>query len=52
MGEVDFPPVAKALATGGYQGWVSVEVFDLTRGADAIAAESFRNLQSAFAGQA
>jgi sugar phosphate isomerase/epimerase len=52
MGEVDFPPVAKALATGGYQGWVSVEVFDLTRGADAIAAESFRNLQSAFGDQA
>ena len=48
MGEVDFPPIADALVKGGYEGWVSVEVFDLTEGADAIAAESMRNLKSAF----
>ena len=49
MGEIEFPPIAKELIDGGYNGWISVEVFDLARGADVIAAESFRNLQSAFA---
>ena len=48
MGEVDFPPIAAELAQGGYPGWVSVEVFDLTMGADTIAEQSFRNLQAAF----
>lgn len=50
MGAVDFPPIAQALKDGGYDGWVSVEVFDLAMGADAIAAESMRNLKAAFEG--
>jgi len=49
MGAVDFPPIARELIQGGYTGWVSVEVFDLTLGADFIAGESLKNLQSAFA---
>ena len=48
MGAIDFPPIARELIDGGYKGWVSVEVFDLAMGADAIAAESFRNLVAAF----
>lgn len=48
MGEIDFPPIAQELIQGGYEGWVSVEVFDLARGADEIAAESLRNLRAAF----
>ncbi len=48
MGEVAFPPIAKALVEGGYTGWVSVEVFDTTVEPDFLAAESLRNLRAAF----
>lgn len=48
MGEVEFRPIAAELVKGGYEGWVSVEVFDLAMGADAIAAKSMENLRSAF----
>jgi sugar phosphate isomerase/epimerase len=50
MGAVDFPSIAAELVRGGYDGWVSVEVFDLSAGADFIAAESMRNLRAAFSG--
>jgi len=48
MGEVDFPPIAAELIRGAYSGWVSVEVFDLTMGADTIAEVSMHNLRAAF----
>lgn len=49
MGEVDFTPIAAALTEGGYQGWVSVEVFDSVLTPDDLAAISIRNLREAFA---
>jgi len=33
----------------GYRGWLSIEVFDLSAGADTIAQESLRYLQSEIA---
>lgn len=47
MGETDFVPIFKALLTSGYSGWVSVEVFDYSPGAETIARESFDNMQRA-----
>ena len=40
MGQVDFEPIFSALKATGYDGWVSVEVFDYEPGIDALAAES------------
>jgi sugar phosphate isomerase/epimerase len=48
MGDVPFPPIAEALQIGGYQGWVSVEVFDTGIEPDVLASESMRHLRSAF----
>jgi sugar phosphate isomerase/epimerase len=49
MGEIDFPPIAAELIRGGYEGWVSVEVFATTTNSpDTLAAESMRNLRAAF----
>ncbi len=50
MGEVDFKPIAQALKASGYRRWVSVEVFDYSPSADAIARESLQNLRDAFGG--
>jgi sugar phosphate isomerase/epimerase len=50
MGEVDFPAVAAELLKGGYDGWVSVEVFDTSVEPDFLAAESFKHLKAAFGG--
>lgn len=47
MGETDFVPIFEALITSGYSGWVSVEVFDYSPGAEVIARESFQNMESA-----
>ena len=48
MGDVDFNPIAKALEESGDDRWVSVEVFDYSPGAEAIAQESLTNLKEAF----
>lgn len=48
MGAIDFPPIANELVKGGYNGWVSVEVFDTNISPDTLAAESMKNLRSAF----
>ena len=45
MGETDYKPILKALRDSGYSGWVSVEVFDYTPGAEKIAKDSFDYLQ-------
>ena len=40
MGETDYHPILKALIESGYDGWVSVEVFDYKPGAQHIAVQS------------
>jgi D-psicose/D-tagatose/L-ribulose 3-epimerase len=40
MGDYDFKPVLKALERLGYKGWVSLEAFDFSFGAERIARES------------
>jgi len=49
MGTVDFPPIAAELIKGGYDKWVSVEVFDTNISPDTLASESMQNLRTAFA---
>jgi sugar phosphate isomerase/epimerase len=48
MGDIDFEPIAATLIEGGYHGWVSVEVFDTGIAPETLAAESMKNLRSAF----
>ncbi|MFN3168099.1 MAG: sugar phosphate isomerase/epimerase family protein [Phycisphaeraceae bacterium] len=48
QGEVEFPPIAKALEETGYDGWVSVEVFDYTPDAPTIARQSMGVLNASF----
>lgn len=45
MGETDYGPIINALDEVGYDGWVSVEVFDYSLGAEHIAQESIKYLQ-------
>jgi len=45
MGPLDFGPILKAVAASGYAGWTSVEVFDFTPGAEAIASASIDALR-------
>jgi sugar phosphate isomerase/epimerase len=49
MGDVEFAPILKALKGVGYDGWVSVEVFDYEPGPERLALESIQNLKAALA---
>lgn len=47
-GDTDFRPIAAVLAEIGYDGFVSVEVFDFSPGPERIAQESLRYLKEVF----
>ncbi|MGQ9607759.1 MAG: sugar phosphate isomerase/epimerase family protein [bacterium] len=47
-GSIDYTPVAKALRKIGYNGYVSVEVFDFNPDPRTIASQSIKNLRSIF----
>ncbi|MGC1273690.1 MAG: sugar phosphate isomerase/epimerase family protein [Planctomycetaceae bacterium] len=47
MGETDFAPIFEALLRSGYDGYVSVEVFDYSPGADTIARVSIETMRGA-----
>jgi len=46
MGNLDFEPILAALKQAGYDGWLSVEAFDFTPGAEAIAKQSIEYLRA------
>ena len=46
MGRTDYHPIFEALLRTGYAGWVSVEVFDYSPGAQHIARESLRYMRA------
>jgi sugar phosphate isomerase/epimerase len=48
FGDVDFHPIAAALREVGYNGYVSVEVFNFEEGPEAIASRSLDYLQRVF----
>jgi sugar phosphate isomerase/epimerase len=48
FGDVDFQPIAAALKDTGYQGYVSVEVFNFDEGPKVIAEQSLRYLKQTF----
>jgi sugar phosphate isomerase/epimerase len=45
FGDTDFVPIGAALRESGYDGWVSVEVFDFAEGPEVIATRSLRHLR-------
>jgi sugar phosphate isomerase/epimerase len=48
-GDYDYKPVLEALRRRHYEGWVSLEAFDFTPGAERLANESLRHLKSEIA---
>jgi sugar phosphate isomerase/epimerase len=48
-GSYDFKPVFEVLRRRGYSGWISLEAFDFSCGAERIANESLRHLESEIA---
>jgi len=48
-GDYDFQPLFETLARRDYSGWVSLEAFDFTPGAEKIANDSLRYLESVIA---
>ncbi len=51
MGDYDFKPVLRTLERLGYKGWVSLEAFDFSFGAERIARESIDYLNAEMAKQ-
>lgn len=49
MGETDFAPIFGALIDSGYEGWVSVEVFDYSPGCEFIATTSIGYMRETLA---
>jgi sugar phosphate isomerase/epimerase len=49
FGDVDFQPIAAALRQAGYDGYVSVEVFNFDEGPEVIATRSLEYLKKTFA---
>ena len=49
MGETDYHPILQALQEANYSGWVSVEVFDYSPGAEHIARESLNYMKQVLA---
>ncbi len=47
MGDVDFVPIFEAINEIGYDGWVSVEVFDYTPGVERLVTESMNHMLAA-----
>jgi sugar phosphate isomerase/epimerase len=45
-GDYEFAPVLATLKRLEYQGWISLEAFDFAPGAERIASESLRHLES------
>jgi sugar phosphate isomerase/epimerase len=45
MGSVEFGPIVKSLKDSGYSGYLSVEVFDFTQGAEETARISLNTLR-------
>ncbi len=50
FGDLDFVPILKTLEEVGYEGWVSVEVFDYEPGVERLARESIRYLEKCLEG--
>ena len=48
-GNYDFKPVLAVLAARGYSGWISLEAFDFSFGAETIANESIRHMETQIA---
>ncbi|MDR2754550.1 MAG: sugar phosphate isomerase/epimerase [Planctomycetaceae bacterium] len=48
FGELSFEPILQSLHDIGYDGWISVEVFDYTPGVECLATESIRYLKNCF----
>jgi D-psicose/D-tagatose/L-ribulose 3-epimerase len=48
-GNYDFKPVFEVLRRRNYAGWISLEAFDFSPGAERLAAESLRHLESEIA---
>ncbi len=48
FGETDYQPIVEALEKIGYNGYISVEVFDFSPGAEIIAERSIRYLKDVF----
>jgi sugar phosphate isomerase/epimerase len=48
-GDYDFKPLLAALGRRGYTGWISLEAFDFSPGAERLAGESLRYLEGEIA---
>lgn len=48
FGDLDYGPIKTSLQSIGYNGYLSVEVFDFSPGAETIAANSIKYLKSVF----